>query len=34
MIQKVWYNPGHGITITGDYCIKGAGGGSPTENNI
>ena len=21
MIQKVRYNPGHGITITGDYCI-------------
>ena len=18
---KSWYNPGHGITITGDYCI-------------
>ena len=21
IIQKVRYNPGHGITITGDYCI-------------
>ena len=21
MIQKVQYNPGHSITMTGDYCI-------------